>query len=663
LIAVAVFLLIRKACASFATADTHVYEILCTKVSAINDLLPATLRLPRSRLPKCAEPSFNARLYLIMGVFNLIEKQSLEIYYFSSAGPAAALTCVLVILRCVMGSFCAVGKSLPEASSAVQASTPTEPVSSACKSTEGLRKRKGASSGKQVVSTAEKTASQSLEDHAGPSDEPALLFFVIQFLLLFALGALINRLRAVFGPPMMVLAACCFGPRLFPSKWMLRRHRWIVVSCLFLLHGAHVFWMASKLPCIRNSDGICQHLSDKTSNDGDLADLCDWINDSLEPTTPVLSSMNLAGSLRLFTALPLVVHPQFESENLRKRVQLGYELYHCGTEESFAQTMRKLHAEVVIFEYERCFFTPYLLDDKQKNCNSGRHAPEEQLCVKLHANSRHFRRIFTNGGYAVFRLQQAPSEARGATEPSPSQIGDALGSMGAWRDYIDECTKTQKDLCGARLLETAATWQQSMKRKNVATVLRKLADKHFPDDGMVAYYLGRHLDYDASKPERAMAYYKKAVQKLPNNPIILKEWIMFLEETVKDTASAIKLLKERKKGNRRDGIKAFLEIEGAGVGVFLCEAAVTAKNAPGLEALADKIWAKAVRLAPLSSCIQHNWQIIYGNTESYEKLYTPWYRVKMLIKGGVQHEVGPKNQPAIRFLGERQFRIVGNWTR
>lgn len=282
--------------------------------------------------------------------------------------------------------------------------------------------------------------------------------------------------------------------------------------------------------------------------------------------------------------------------------------------------------------------------------------------MKLHANPRHFRRIFTNGGYAVFRLQQVASEAKEAVEPSPSQIDNMLGSMEAWTDYIGECTKTQKELCGARLLEASATWQQSMKRKKVATVLRRLADKHFPDDGLVAYYLGRHLDYDASKPDKAIKYYKKAVEKLPNNPIILKEWLMFLEETVKDTASSIKILKDRK-GKRRDGIRAVLEMEGAGVGSFLCEAAVTAKNAPGLGSLGDKLWAKAVRLAPLSSCVQHNWQLIYGDSEGYDKLYTPWYKVWMLINGGVQHEVGPKNQPTIRFLGERPFRIAGNITR
>merc|ERR1719235_3031792 len=112
-----------------------------------------------------------------------------------------------------------------------------------------------------------------------------------------------------------------------------------------------------------------------------------WMNEGLPARTPILCSMNLAGTMRAFTNVPMIVHPQFESENLRKRVQLAYELYHCGSEESFAHTMRKLHANVVIFEYSRCFFTPYTLDDRRKNCNDQKHTKEDLLCVKLHAKS------------------------------------------------------------------------------------------------------------------------------------------------------------------------------------------------------------------------------------------------------------------------------------
>jgi len=239
-----------------------------------------------------------------------------------------------------------------------------------------------------------------------------------------------------------------------------------------------------------------------------------------------------------------------------------------------------------------------------------------------------------------------------------SAVASTIASPEAWRAYVDTCARTQGKLCGARLLETAATWEHSLKRKKVAAVLRKLADKLYPDDGYVAYYLARHFDYDANQPQRAFEYYKRAVEKLPNNPIVLKEYIMFLDLSLKDTQTLAKLLRDRK-GDKRRGHVPFLRMEGPGVGALLCEASVSAKNTPGLELFGEQMWAKALRLAPLSDCVRTNWRIVYGAApDTYPETHRDWDKLRMLISGGVQHEVGSHNQPAIRFLGNRLFRLT-----
>ena len=53
-----------------------------------------------------------------------------------------------------------------------------------------------------------------------------------------------------------------------------------VLPVLLLGYVCHGLWMASMLPCLTAEEGICQHLADKFSNDGDLADLFDWINEA-----------------------------------------------------------------------------------------------------------------------------------------------------------------------------------------------------------------------------------------------------------------------------------------------------------------------------------------------------------------------------------------------
>lgn len=418
--------------------------------------------------------------------------------------------------------------------------------------------------------------------------------------------------------------------------------------------------MAWKLPCVSDKEGVCQHLSDKQSSEGDMADMCDWMNKALVPTTanPVLSSMNLAGSLRLFTALPLVVHPQFESATLRQRVQKGYELYHCGTEESFADTMRELHAEIVVFELARCFFTPYILDDRRKNCNSRKHKPEDQLCVKLHAKPQYFELLFTNGGYSVFRLRKIPLKEKPPS--SPTAISKFLSTPEAWREYLANCTSTQEALCGARFLESAATWGDKMKRKDVAMTMRQLADKQFPNDGYVAYYLARYFDYDANNFARARPYYERAIKLHPNNPKMLHEYLMFLDMGVKDTKGVAKLLQDRRGGKQSHasmGVVPLLELKGASVGDLLCEAAISAKNTHGLEAFGAELWARSLAVGPLSDCIRNNWQLVYGQPNDYDAKHMPWEMVRLMATGALQHKVSSHNQPNIRFPGPVPFQM------
>ena len=438
LIAVIVFLLVRKALAPFATADTHVYEILCTKVSAINDMLPQRLQLSANQLPDCAEPSFNANLYLIMGVFKLLEWSSAEIYIKTTAAPAAAGGCMLIMIRCISHWFGLTGKAKIEPE--------VEQAESSVKEGAVNNKKKEVKPAKQEPKAGHSRNSSKSVSHLPSSpvqveaEDAALLFFAMQFLLFLLLGSLVNRLRVAFGPPMMVLAAAVMGPRLAPV-FLQNAFPKGLTTLLCLGWLAHMLWMASMLPCITEAEGICQHMADKFSNDGDLVDLYDWINTVVLPGTPVLASMNLAGSMRAFTHVPMIIHPQFESENLRKRVQRAYELYNCGSEESFATTMQELSAKLVIFEYSRCFFTPYNLDDKRKNCNSKKHKTEDLMCMKLHARSRFFKLMFMNGNYAVFQLRKHPLTKNPA--PRASDVHGWLEEPETWKDYVQTCEKNQ----------------------------------------------------------------------------------------------------------------------------------------------------------------------------------------------------------------------------
>ncbi|OLP97175.1 putative C-mannosyltransferase DPY19L3 [Symbiodinium microadriaticum] len=650
LIAVLVFLLVRKALAPFATADTHVYEILCTKVSTINDMLPKRLQLSASQLPACAEPSFNANLYLIMGVFKILEWSSAEVYIKTTAAPAAAGAMVLIIIRFASHWLGMAGKAkIEDTPETARPSDTQKDVTVATK-----KKKEEPKAGRGRAGSKSEMPLESASPVQVEAEDAALLFFVVQFLLFMLLGSLVNRLRVAFGPPMMVLAAAVMGPRLVPV-FLQRAFPKSLATLLSLAWLAHMCWMGSMLPCITAEEGICQHMADKFSNDGDLVDLYDWINNVVPAGTPVLASMNLAGSMRAFTHVPMIIHPQFESENLRKRVQRAYELYNCGSEESFAKTMEQLSAKLVIFEYSRCFFTPYNLDDKRKNCNSKKHKTEDLMCMKLHARSRFFKLMFMNGNYAVFRLRKNPLRTNPA--PRASDVQSWLEEAETWKDYVQTCEKTQGQHCGPRLMEAAAHFHHGMKKPKVAAELRKWALKTFPENGYVNFYQARFLDVDANRPQEAKPFYDKALGLLPNNVKVLTEVILFYDLALQDSKFSASFVERRSRPGKA-GEAPLLNLSGPGAGVLMCEAAVAAKNG-GHAALSKQLWNRARELSPLSQCVKNNWPIIYGEKSqednSHKLEYTPWAKVKMVIAGGVGLEVGPHHQTNARFLGGETF--------
>merc|ERR1719401_2325204 len=95
-------------------------------------------------------------------------------------------------------------------------------------------------------------------------------------------------------------------------------------------------------------------------------------------------------------------------------------------------------------------------------------------------------------------------------------------------------------------MEAAAAFEHGIKRPAVAATLRKLTEKRFPDDGYVAFYMARYLDYDANQAKKAGPYYKRAIKLMPNNSLVIKEYLMYLDMAMRDQKGIEKLLRDRK---------------------------------------------------------------------------------------------------------------------
>lgn len=72
----------------------------------------------------------------------------------------------------------------------------------------------------------------------------------------------------------------------------------------------------------------------------------------------VLAAMPLSAELRRATKLRLAIHPQFEAQHLRDRVQELYQFYQCTEPGSFVETMKKYQSKYLVLEFKRCRSLP-----------------------------------------------------------------------------------------------------------------------------------------------------------------------------------------------------------------------------------------------------------------------------------------------------------------
>lgn len=658
-IAVLLFGLFQKLIAPIADADTHIFEILCTKVKVANDSMPAMLRLAEHRLPSCTTPSFNARLYLVMGVFNVLEADTVATYKLSTALYACGLTLVLGFLRVICardgGTSPHNGRDAASENGSVESSK--MPSGTQKDEVEGLRKRKGQKSdaeperkkGKDGGKDGKKKMKDANQQKQVTANEntAALAQFLIQFLLFALLGSLINRLRAVFGPLLMVLAASCLGPGVWPLGPF--RGKAYIRVVFISLHLCYLAFMLAKMPCLGEKMGFCDAFKDQQTNQGDTVDLIDWINRQLGSNTSIMCSMNTAGSLRAFTNAKMILHPQFESKNIRDRVQSAYELYHCGSDKSLAETMDSLHAEHVVFEISRCIFTPYMLDDKTKNCDQSRHKKSDLLCMKLHRGSSYFKLAFANGNFAVFRRLRKGEKGSSKRELKAKEI---------WAELSDACKAQGHPDCGGRLAEVASTWFHGLQDRQVAQTIFQHVLATFPNEGIVHFAIARYFDYDLSQSKRAEEHYKKAVQMLPNNPIAMRELLMYFDMVTKDMRSIKKLIggREHDKGEKLGILKM-------GDADLLCEASVSAKQV-GLPALGEAMWTKAKKLGPSSDCVRNNWPLQHADSP-FNQTFTMWRQAYEVVlgafgPGGPRLTLNSRHSTGARYVSQAADRWLLN---
>ncbi|CAJ1383782.1 unnamed protein product, partial [Effrenium voratum] len=210
------------------------------------------------------------------------------------------------------------------------------------------------------------------------------------------------------GAPFLLLLACsASSPRQLQVLLGLDSGgRWLRLAVILLAAGAQLgrlAFLCSKLPFIENRHASIH--ADKAWPDGDRGEFFNWMTRHVPKEEIVLAAMTLSAELRLATPLKLAIHPQFEAQHLRDRVQELYQFYQCTPPASFAKTMKKYRSRYLVLEFKRCSFGPFLLDKyPEVNCKEGDRPWQDLFCPRALASPL-FELQWANAEFAVLRLR------------------------------------------------------------------------------------------------------------------------------------------------------------------------------------------------------------------------------------------------------------------
>lgn len=549
-LAVLLFLLLRILQMPFATADEHVWELYANKMRT---LFPSYLGTAVQK-----EPTFNTRLYNAVSVFDFISWKNIEVGFQTKVYHMAALALVFQSGALLL-------QILPHA-------------------------------GKE-------TQSQSYA-HVFAS-----MVLLLQTGLFLVLGCFISRLKCIGVPFLLLFASVALAPK--PLEMLTgrggsdsrARALWCLRLLVFLIAVAgqlgYAAFLGFKMPFIENRHSSLH--ADKGWPDGDRGEFFDWALHHLPDNEIILAAMPLSAELRRASstegkAMRFAIHPQFEAHHLRERVQELYQFYQCTPPASFAKTMEKFQSRYLILEFKRCSFGPFLLDKyPEVNCKEKEVPWQELFCPRALASPL-FELQWANAEFAVLRLRDSKEVARNAKD---GHVAD----LKTWEPMLQRCQKEEPLECAARAADLALAFRK-MGQMQVSQSLLRWAEAHGDEDGAFQYIMGHHLDYDLQQSQRAGPYYKRAVELESNNPVFVKEYLMWLELIAKDKRSLVQLLSPRRAGSGAK--RALSSLEDASLA---CEASVTAKELFQDLDWSRELWEYALENGPCNQCVDNNWPI------------------------------------------------------
>merc|ERR1712079_694858 len=121
-----------------------------------------------------------------------------------------------------------------------------------------------------------------------------------------------------------------------------------------------------------------------------------------------------------------------------------------------------------------------------------------------------------------------------------------LQNMEVWQPMLDRCLEEEGDACLERTAELAAMFHSKLKKRDISDTLFTWVRQHGAHHGEVQFILGHHLDYNLKESSRAGDLYRKAHELSPNNPYIVREYLMWVDLEAQDNRTLESILRPRR---------------------------------------------------------------------------------------------------------------------
>ena len=221
--------------------------------------------------------------------------------------------------------------------------------------------------------------------------EEGLLFFLLVFIPLYLLFERLYVFLVFFMVPFSVYL---FEVKPFKNP----RLRNISVAALLLLTLGYQAYQGAAKDIKQNDAGIHR-------------DMVSWLKNNAKGEGAVLSNFGIAGQIFAYTDRPVVLHPMFESADIRAKTKECYEALY-KSEEEFYRLCQKYKTRYFVYEWQFIF-------DKSKN------SVRYQICQNTVSNTSaafkfhfypeklsNFALLYQNTYYRIYRVN-APGEKAG----------------------------------------------------------------------------------------------------------------------------------------------------------------------------------------------------------------------------------------------------------